>query len=460
MEIPLVRNKPRIMKTYIFFILVTAELLMSFSFIGYFHIEPISITFAYIPVILAGCIVGPVSSTLVGAVFGLASMWKASATYVSAGDLIFSPVLSGHPISSILLSLGSRTAFGFLIGLLFLLAKKSKRYSLLLIAFISFFAPTIHSAFVYGFMGILFPDMGYTILSAFDGFHSISDVLTPVITLVLSILMYTLINSERFKAFEQKIQTVDHLNLNAYNHVILTVIMSIFSLVSAFAIGVYFLQRMSSALSFGGYILDNGTYYNLLHLQTQFLLGILSLVIFVALFLMLINSNVTYINHKAKSDSLTGVLNRNGFFPICEDLMSASTFKKPLTGYFIVLDIDYFKKINDIYGHPKGDDVLWAVANCLQEVFAPYGIVARIGGDEFAVLAHNEISRAILEAKLNTFIDKVHQIPCGERIVSCSIGVVPISSGKNINQLYHNADICLYKAKTNGRDQFYIGENQ
>lgn len=76
---------------YLLIALIAVELFMSFSFLGYIHIEPISLTFVYIPVLVAGCIMGPKESALVGAVFGLASMWKASAFYVGAGDGVFSP---------------------------------------------------------------------------------------------------------------------------------------------------------------------------------------------------------------------------------------------------------------------------------------------------------------------------------------------------------------------------------
>ena len=61
---------------YVLCMLIFCELFMSFSFLGYIHIEPISITFTYIPVMMAGCLLGPKEAALVGAVFGLASMWK------------------------------------------------------------------------------------------------------------------------------------------------------------------------------------------------------------------------------------------------------------------------------------------------------------------------------------------------------------------------------------------------
>ena len=65
---------------YSFGILIAIELLMSFTFLGYLHIPPISVTVAYLPILVAGCVFGPVQSVIMGAVFGAASMYKASAS--------------------------------------------------------------------------------------------------------------------------------------------------------------------------------------------------------------------------------------------------------------------------------------------------------------------------------------------------------------------------------------------
>ena len=92
---------------YAFWILIAIELLMSFTFLGYIHVPPLSVTVAYIPVIIAGAPFGPAESTLVGFVFGLASMYKASASYAMAADMVFSPFFSGFPAGSLLLSIGS-----------------------------------------------------------------------------------------------------------------------------------------------------------------------------------------------------------------------------------------------------------------------------------------------------------------------------------------------------------------
>ena len=75
-----IQQKGGSVRWYVLGVLVAIELLMPFSFLGYIHVEPISVTFAYIPVLLAGTLLGllgPLEATLVGTVFGLASMWKA-----------------------------------------------------------------------------------------------------------------------------------------------------------------------------------------------------------------------------------------------------------------------------------------------------------------------------------------------------------------------------------------------
>ena len=86
---------------YLFITLVAIEFLMSFTFLGYIHIEPISITIAYIPILIAGCFLGTGQSMAMGLFFGLSSLYKASAYYVMPSDKVFSPFLSGYPLGSL-----------------------------------------------------------------------------------------------------------------------------------------------------------------------------------------------------------------------------------------------------------------------------------------------------------------------------------------------------------------------
>lgn len=151
---------------YIFSLLLAVEVIMSFTFLGYVHIPPISITTAYIPIIITACLFGPAEASLAGLLFGLGSLYKASATYVMPADAVFSPFRSDFPIGSILLSVGTRVLFGFLLGCLFQLARKSKRKNLCKLL-ITIAAPKLHALLVYTAMGLFFPSLGFNFLSIF-----------------------------------------------------------------------------------------------------------------------------------------------------------------------------------------------------------------------------------------------------------------------------------------------------
>ena len=151
---------------YIFSLLLAVEVIMSFTFLGYVHIPPISITTAYIPIIITACLFGPAEASLAGLLFGLGSLYKASATYVMPADAVFSPFRSNFPIGSILLSVGTRVLFGFLLGCLFQLARKSKRKNLCKLL-ITIAAPKLHALLVYTAMGLFFPSLGFNFSSIF-----------------------------------------------------------------------------------------------------------------------------------------------------------------------------------------------------------------------------------------------------------------------------------------------------
>ena len=89
---------------YLFWILAAFEILMSFTFLGYVHIPPISVTFAYIPILIAALLLGTWQSAAIGAIFGLASMYKSTAYYILPADMLFSPFMSGNPIGSFILA--------------------------------------------------------------------------------------------------------------------------------------------------------------------------------------------------------------------------------------------------------------------------------------------------------------------------------------------------------------------
>ena len=399
--------------------LISLELLMSFSFLGYIHVEPISITFAYIPVMAAGCLLGPGESVVLGLIFGLSSMWKASAPYVSETDHLFSPFYSDSPAASLLLSVGTRILFGLIVGLLYAWARRAGRSRAFWIAIVSFAGKTLHTMLVYGAMGLFFPEYSYSILTAFSDFRTLSNLLTIVCTVLVVQVCWLFLNSSVFQKFQYRMEIVRRFRFDEGYH-----------------------------RSF----LAEDTQVSLLHLQIQFLLGILAITLLVYVLLLFNRRYSLYLNYKANLDGLTDVLSRKGFFQVCSIFLGKMEFP----GYFLIMDVDRFKEINDQYGHPAGDEVLRRVVDCLRGVFSEMGLIGRMGGDEFSVLIHTPLTKTELEAKLSAFLLAVRGIPLPDGTVSCSVGVCPVHSPAPIEVLYEQADQMLYRAKESGRDQFVM----
>jgi diguanylate cyclase (GGDEF)-like protein len=161
---------------------------------------------------------------------------------------------------------------------------------------------------------------------------------------------------------------------------------------------------------------------------------------------------VEFAKHLSNIDYLSNVYNRRYFFEQGNIIFKSLPENAVLT--VMMMDIDFFKKVNDLYGHDIGDEVIKHFANTMKEHFHT-DIVARLGGEEFAVLslstdyqnsfAHIDAFRAkIASQKINL---KEHQIQ-----YSCSIGVTNILR-KNLNEMMIHADRLLYSAKKNGRNR-------
>lgn len=301
------------MRLYLLITLIAVELLMSFSFLGYVHIEPISVTVAYIPVLLAGALGGLPEATILGAVFGLCSMWKAGANYVMAADQLFSPFLSGSPVESILISVGSRALFGLIVGLLYIGVKKT-RFTGIGIFIVTFFGKFIHSLLVYSFMGILFPETGYSAASALSGLGGLGDIAADLITAAVVLAFWRIGKSRVWREFCDRVDKARRLQSGERYHRLSLAVIVILTLCFAMAVVIYFVHRTDYVLNQSGIILSEANYSDLVHLQAQFLIGILSLMTLVIIFLVFNRKYTTYMNHEAKIDALTGVMNRNAFF--------------------------------------------------------------------------------------------------------------------------------------------------
>jgi diguanylate cyclase (GGDEF)-like protein/PAS domain S-box-containing protein len=153
----------------------------------------------------------------------------------------------------------------------------------------------------------------------------------------------------------------------------------------------------------------------------------------------------------AKRDPLTGVANRRAFLEVLE-----SRFEAALQGEgelsCVMVDIDYFKKINDEYGHPVGDEVIRRLAKSLQAGVRSTDLVCRWGGEEFILLFGENIERA---TATSTRLCKEIDSPGFARVpVTASFGVASVASDvENLQDLINRADEALYASKNSGRNR-------
>lgn len=160
----------------------------------------------------------------------------------------------------------------------------------------------------------------------------------------------------------------------------------------------------------------------------------------------------------ATRDALTGLYNRREFMQLsAQELLRAQRHGGFTSA--IVIDLDYFKIINDRYGHPAGDKVLGHVAQCLLGGVRATDLVARIGGEEFMVLLpRTDIDAAVgLANKLRHLLNQA-PAPVGKDLqvpitASFGVGCMPASSEGTMAALYAAADKALYDAKRLGRDR-------
>ncbi len=154
-------------------------------------------------------------------------------------------------------------------------------------------------------------------------------------------------------------------------------------------------------------------------------------------------------------DSLTGVLNREGF---TEAFTQAKMIQNNFPMAVLVADIDKFKEFNDKYGHLVGDSVLKAVSNSLQKNIKGIDVLARVGGEEFIILLMNTNKKDALKVaeKLRLMIEqlRIKKRKSEEMIDRCtlSIGVAQLQKNDDVYDIIEHADKAMYKAKESGRN--------
>ncbi|UCI09939.1 GGDEF domain-containing protein [Mesorhizobium sp. B1-1-8] len=157
----------------------------------------------------------------------------------------------------------------------------------------------------------------------------------------------------------------------------------------------------------------------------------------------------------ALTDGLTGMQNRRYFDDALREYLDEfRRIDKPVG--LMILDLDHFKQVNDTHGHDVGDEVLRAVATCLRGMTRYHDVVARLGGEEFAVVTPNMDSELLLR-----FAERIRRAIAGMSVLSgnvrlkvtTSVGLAVWDRKESAEDFYRRADRQLYEAKKQGRNR-------
>jgi diguanylate cyclase (GGDEF)-like protein len=188
--------------------------------------------------------------------------------------------------------------------------------------------------------------------------------------------------------------------------------------------------------------------------------SVVELIIFVAVVLILSRLMVELKRQKenACSDVLTGIANRRGFLEQADKELNRSRRQsRPLALMYV--DLDGFKVVNDQYGHPSGDALLYEVASEIRGNTRSFDVVARIGGDEFAVLLPETDALAAKVCALNILNALTERMQLSDWPVTFSIGLATFYEHfHTVDIMLEHADKLMYEAKRRGKNRMVTKE--
>ncbi|MAD43283.1 MAG: GGDEF domain-containing protein [Arcobacter sp.] len=175
-----------------------------------------------------------------------------------------------------------------------------------------------------------------------------------------------------------------------------------------------------------------------------------------------LEKELTKTKNESMKDDLTGLLTRRAYNDEIKKI--ESSYKRHNTQYAVVFfDLDFFKKVNDTYGHECGDVILSTFAKILGKNTRDHDIVGRYGGEEFVAIVHFNLNRELLQylkriktiVNANNFRYKEHEIK-----VTFSAGVAVRSDHESYDAALQKADMLLFEAKENGRNQIKLEDGK
>lgn len=158
----------------------------------------------------------------------------------------------------------------------------------------------------------------------------------------------------------------------------------------------------------------------------------------------------------AMRDPLTNVFNRRSFE---QEVNSFMLGEKDAFGAMLLVDMDDFKKINDTYGHLKGDEVLQKLTDVLMSTFRRKDVIGRLGGDEFVVFVKGVKKREVLDRRMEQFYEALQMLE--DSSITCSAGIaIAEQEGFSYQETLRQADEALYHSKQNGKNRYCYYEKE
>jgi diguanylate cyclase (GGDEF)-like protein len=165
----------------------------------------------------------------------------------------------------------------------------------------------------------------------------------------------------------------------------------------------------------------------------------------------------------ASTDDLTGAVNRRQL--VNDGTLEMERYRHIGAPFVVtILDVDYFKRINDGFGHAAGDEILRRLTKCCKEHLRKFDVFGRLGGEEFCIIHHDSgVQGAVIAAK--RLMESIVQIPTrdviGDLVLTVSMGISEVRKGNDsFYDVLHDADMALYEAKNAGRNTYKVCQSR
>lgn len=433
-------------------LLASVEVILAFSGLGYIN-NTVNLALLYTPVIAGAYFFGPKIGIFMGFVLGLTTMWKASISEMNYLNATFSPFLSGNVFGTIVVTLGTRMFFGFVAGLLFYYMKRCRvnQYMNLFAGMVT--AQLFYLMVLYIGLDYFFPSEKITSGNFIRVFFSFSEVILLIIVYSIVSVMIYITGTKKYKEIYRVLIESRH-SVYTKRFSIEAAVLSVILIIVMLGLMFHLQYKVLFVTNIFNSELLEAVRSNLINIYLQFLAGIVSISYILGFLLSVYRSYSIYeINHSDR-DTMTGLYGKNLALDYGREIVLDK--RRFQNSYFMIIDIDRFKQINDTYGHLTGDSVIIDFARFLEINFGSMGIVCRFGGDEFCVFVTRDGSRKNIEEAISKFISSISNIYLGDSkyMITCSIGIVEFGKAKTFEEVYSKADKALYSVKNSGRNNY------